>query len=176
MDDALRFGGGLSVPRSPREVRSPAVTAPDHEPAPPPDLDADRRLAPGLVAPPGALRFTFARSSGPGGQNVNKRSTKAELRVTPADLPLRPRALERLLHAARGYLTDAGELLIAADEHRSQARNREACLERLRALVLAAIVEPKVRRKTRPTRGSQERRLAGKRVQSERKRQRRGDE
>jgi ribosome-associated protein len=140
----------------------------------PPDREDDRRLAPGVEAPPGCLRWSFARASGPGGQNVNKRSTKAELRVRPAELPLRPGALARLLHAGRGYLTDQGELLITADEHRSQAQNKAECLERLRALVLAAMVEPKIRRKTRPTRGSKERRLGEKKRRGEIKRSRGG--
>lgn len=148
--------------------RGPSPTEPV-----PPDHEADRRLAPNLVAAPGVLRFAFARSSGPGGQNVNKRSTKAELRLEPALLGLRPRALDRLLHAARGMLTEAGELVIVADEHRSQAQNKAACLERLRALVLAALVEPKVRRKTKPTRGSKERRLHEKKARGDIKRRRR---
>jgi ribosome-associated protein len=122
------------------------------------------------------LRFAFARASGPGGQNVNKRSTKAELRLDPRSLPLRPAVLARLLDQARGYLTDQGELLIVSDEHRSQPRNREECLDRLRALLLSAAVEPKIRRKTRPSRGSKERRLAAKREHGEKKRRRRGDD
>lgn len=142
----------------------------------PAERDSDRRLAPGLFAPPGSFTFSFARSSGPGGQNVNKRSTKAELRLDPRTLPLRPRALDRLLHAARGMLTDAGELLIVADEHRSQAQNKDACLDRLRALVLAALVEPKVRRKTKPTKGSKERRIREKKSRGEIKRNRRDSE
>lgn len=134
------------------------------------------QLAPGVFVPAGLVRFAFSRSSGPGGQNVNKRSTKAELRVRPEHIPIHPAALERLRHQARGWITDEGELLIIADEHRSQPRNRDECLARLRTLLVAAMVVPKVRRKTRPSRGSKERRLASKKARSEIKSRRRSPE
>src|SRR5690606_11337029 len=76
-------------------------------------------IAPGVHAPPGALRFTFVSSAGPGGQNVNKRATKAELRIGLAELPLAPDAAARLARLAGSRLTDAGELVITSDEHRS---------------------------------------------------------
>src|SRR5438105_4314232 len=80
-------------------------------------------LAPGVRIPGAALRFTFVSSTGPGGQNVNKRATKAQLRVALRDLALRPDALERLAALAGSAVTDAGELLISAGEYRSQGRN-----------------------------------------------------
>lgn len=119
-------------------------------------------IAPGLVVSAAALRFSFSRSSGPGGQNVNKVSTRAELRVALDDLPLRPAALHRLARLAGRKVTDEGELVIVADEHRSQPRNKAEALERLRELIVAALVEPKVRKPTKPTKGSQRRRVEGK--------------
>jgi ribosome-associated protein len=130
-------------------------------------------LAPGVRVPEGVLRFSFVASSGPGGQNVNKRATKAELRLSLANLPIPADARERLLGMAGHLTTEGGELMIAADEHRSQARNREACLDRLRALLVAAMVRPRKRRRTRPTRSSVERRLASKRATAAQKRHRR---
>jgi ribosome-associated protein len=124
--------------------------------------------------PADALRFSFSSSSGPGGQNVNKRATKAELRLRLEDLPIHPEARERLAEQASHLVTDDGELLILADEHRSQSRNKDECLDRLRAIVVRAMVRPKARRKTRPSRGSVERRIAEKKAVGARKRDRRG--
>lgn len=131
-------------------------------------------VAPGVRMAPGLLAFSFASSSGPGGQNVNKRATKAELRVRLVDIPIPPDARERLAVLAGRRLTEAGELLIAADEYRSQGRNRDACLERLRELIVRAQVRPKRRRPTRPSRGSVERRLEEKKRRSARKQSRGG--
>ena len=130
-------------------------------------------IAPGVRIAEDVLRFSFSSSSGPGGQNVNKRATKAELRVSLTAIPISARALERLTRLAARRLNDEGDVIITADEHRSQGQNRSECLERLRELLVAAMAEPKVRRKTRPSRGSVERRLADKSRQSERKRTRR---
>ncbi len=131
-------------------------------------------IAPGLRVPEAVLRFSYAAASGPGGQNVNKRATKAVLRITIEDIPLRGRALDRVRRLGSGWLAAEGsELLIMADEHRSQRRNREACLERLRALLVRAMVPPKPRIATRPGRGAIERRLREKREQSQKKNRRR---
>lgn len=130
-------------------------------------------IAPGVRLAADLLRFSFSSSSGPGGQNVNKRATKAELRVSLGAIPISSRAKERLVRLATRRLNDEGDLIITADEHRSQGQNRSECLERLRELLVAALAEPKVRRKTRPSRGSVERRLSEKSRQSERKRTRR---
>jgi ribosome-associated protein len=130
-------------------------------------------IAPGLRVPASALRFSFAASSGPGGQNVNKRATKATLRLSIDDLPIDERVRSRVLRLARGWLAgEDGELVIQADEHRSQRRNREACLERLRELMVRAMARPKPRIATRPGRGAVERRLRSKREQAEKKRRR----
>jgi ribosome-associated protein len=127
-------------------------------------------VAPGIKAPRGAVRWRFARSGGPGGQNVNKLNTKAELRIDP-------RALAGLSPSARGRLaprlTRDGELVVVSDRERTQERNRMACLDRLRAILVAVQVEPLPRRPTRPTRGSRERRMTDKRARGEAKRRRR---
>ena len=133
-------------------------------------------LAPGVTVPSEALVFSFSSSSGPGGQNVNKRATKAELRVALADLPLHPDALDRLAAFAGQRIAGSGELIVASDEHRSQARNKAECLARLRELIVRAMVRPKKRRPTRPSRGSVERRLEAKRRDASIKRARRGEE
>jgi ribosome-associated protein len=133
-------------------------------------------LAPGVRVPEAALRFTFTTSQGPGGQNVNKRSTRAVLRVRLSEIVMPEAARTRLERLASHLVTLEGELLIAAGEHRSQGRNKDECVERLSELVKAAMVVPKVRRPTKPTRGSKERRLREKRVHSERKQRRRDED
>ncbi len=145
-----------------------------HQPDMPEADGGPVRLAPGVEVPSDRLRFAFSRSSGPGGQNVNKRSTKAELRVLLTDLPMHAAALDRLATLARGYVTSEGEMQIVCDEHRSQPRNREECVKRLSMLVAQALVVPKVRRKTKPSRGAKERRLESKKRRGEIKRGRGG--
>lgn len=123
----------------------------------------DYRLGPGITVPAGSMRFSFSSSPGPGGQNVNKRATKAELRVNPGAIPLDDRAMERLLRLAAARLSGEGEIVITSSEHRSQGRNREACVARLRELVARALVRPRPRRATAPTRSSVRTRLEEKR-------------
>jgi ribosome-associated protein len=131
------------------------------------------RLAPGVVLPEDAADFTFASSGGPGGQNVNKRATKCQLRVRISDLPLSPSQEARLARLAGAALTDSGDLLINSDEFRSQGQNKTAAIQRLSELVKRALVAPKVRRPTKPSRGSKERRLHEKKVRSQIKTRRR---
>ena len=132
-------------------------------------------LAPGVSIPASCVQFHFARSGGPGGQNVNKVNSKAELRIRPEDIRgLTGSALFRLRSAAANRITTDGELLIVSDTARHQEVNRNECVARLAALVSAAVKEPKVRRKTRPTRGSVDRRIEQKRARSQVKQQRKG--
>ncbi len=137
------------------------------------------QVTPRLTVPETELSWRFSRSGGPGGQGVNTTDSRAELSFDVARSPslpehLRVRALERLA----GRLVD-GTVTVAASEQRSQLQNREAAAERLAQLLREAVSPPPpARRATRPSRGSKERRLEGKRQRSELKRSRgsRGDE
>lgn len=119
------------------------------------------------------LEFSYARSSGPGGQNVNKTSTKAILRWNVAASPSIPDAVRARFLARYGARVSAdGWVVIASDRFRDQPRNREDCVERLRQWLHAVARPPKPRKKTKPTRTSRERRLASKGRHSEKKRAR----
>jgi ribosome-associated protein len=128
----------------------------------------------GIVVPEAELQWRFSRSSGPGGQSVNTTDSRVELSFDLAatqafDETLKLRAAARLA----GRLVD-GVITVAASEHRSQLRNREAAEYRLAGLLREAIAPPaRPRRATRPTRGSVRRRLDSKRKRSDLKRQRR---
>lgn len=134
----------------------------------------DLEISRGLRIPAAELSWRFSRSSGPGGQHVNTSDSRVELTWDIAASRAlsdaqRERLLDRLGHRAAG-----GTLVIAASERRSQLRNREAALERLAALVADALAPgPPARRKTRPSRGSQQRRLAAKGRRSQTKQARR---
>lgn len=127
----------------------------------------------GLIIPEDQMSWTYVRSGGPGGQNVNKVSSKAVLRWQPPAEFLPPAAWARFLQSAKRYLTAEGEVVIASDEYRNQLRNAERSREKLRALLLTALVPPKRRIATRPTKGSKMRRLEDKRRSSEKKQSRR---
>jgi ribosome-associated protein len=118
---------------------------------------------PTLAIPDELLEFRAVRASGPGGQNVNKVSNAIELRFDTARWDaLWPAARSRLRRIAGRRMTDAGLIVIDAQRLRSLEQNRADALARLEAMVAAALIEPKPRKKTRPTRASRERRLQGK--------------
>jgi ribosome-associated protein len=118
------------------------------------------------------IEWQFSRSGGPGGQNVNKVSSKATLRWAPKQHGLSPEMLQRLTVLGHHWVTAEGELLISSQRHRQQLMNMEDCRDKLRALLRAAAYRPKYRKKTNPTKGSKERRLQDKRQRSERKERR----
>ncbi len=114
--------------------------------------------------PEDEFEWSFARSSGPGGQNVNKVASKAVLRWTVATSPSLPDDVRGRLQAQqRRKITVEGDLILTSQRYRDQERNKQDCLEKLRDYVLQAAVVPKVRKKRKPTRASKERRLSEKR-------------
>jgi ribosome-associated protein len=117
-----------------------------------------------IQIPESELSWSFVRSGGPGGQNVNKVASKAVLRWNVIASPNLPEEVKsRLLIQQRGRMTNEGELVITSQLFRDQEKNRHDCLEKLRAFILQATVVPKRRKKTRPSRASKERRVAAKR-------------
>jgi ribosome-associated protein len=139
----------------------------------PSDPRDDLVVSPRLTIPAGEFEWTFARGSGPGGQNVNKVNSKAMLRWTPAVSPALPVEMrQRFVSRYASRLTEAGDLILTSDEHRDQPQNMRACLDKLREMIAAVQRAPKIRRPTRPTKGSQRRRLANKQQRAETKRRR----
>jgi ribosome-associated protein len=121
------------------------------------------RITPEIAIDESEITERFIRASGPGGQNVNKVSTAVELRFDARRSPSIPPAISaRLERLAGRRLTRDGVIVITAQRHRTQARNREDALERLIDLIRRASVKPVSRRPTRPTLGSRRRRLEGK--------------
>jgi ribosome-associated protein len=128
-------------------------------------------VSPDLKIPLREFQFTFARSSGPGGQNVNKVNSKATLRWSVVESGSLPEAVRRrLLARYRSQVTVTGELIVSSQRFRDAGRNVADCLGKLRSILLAVARPPTPRKPTRPTRGSRERRLSGKRLQADKKR------
>jgi len=120
-------------------------------------------ITPTLVIPDTDLSFAFIRASGPGGQNVNKVSSAVQLRFDMAGTTVLSDAVKSRLRALAGRrVTDDGAILITARNQRSQDHNRREALERLAELIRNALIVPKTRKATKPTRASRERRLEGK--------------
>ncbi|MBA4066125.1 MAG: aminoacyl-tRNA hydrolase [Isosphaera sp.] len=137
-------------------------------------------VTPQVRIPDDELEWSYARSGGPGGQNVNKVASKAVLRWkaagTAAAIPGPARARMRARFPSR--FTADGDVVIPSQRYRDQERNRLDCLEKLAEMIRACLAEPTPRKATKPTKGAQRRRVADKRRQSEKKRNRRpgGDE
>jgi ribosome-associated protein len=128
-----------------------------------------------LDIPDEDFEWKFIRASGPGGQNVNKVSSAVQLRfLLPQNSSLPPAAKQRLRRLAGQKLNDDGSILIFARSERSQEQNRREALGRLEALIRQALIAPKIRKKTKPTRASKERRIESKKKRGSTKRQRQG--
>lgn len=138
------------------------------------DPFGDLEVSDRLVVPAAALSWRFSRSSGPGGQGVNTADSRVELSVRPLELPgLTDAQRARLGTRLASRLVD-GVLTVVASEHRQQLRNRQAARDRLAAVLRAGLAPaPPARRRTRPTRASQERRIQAKKQRGELKRSRR---
>ena len=136
--------------------------------------DAGAIVRPGLVIPRHELTFRASRAGGPGGQHVNTSSTRVEVvwnvRRTSA---LAPEERARVLAKLASRIDGEGNLRVVGSEFRSQARNREAAVERLGDTVRKALHVPRSRKKTRPTRSSVEKRLSEKKLKSSKKKDRR---
>ena len=116
------------------------------------------------------FEFTYARSGGPGGQNVNKVNSKAVLHWNPSGCPnLPPAVLHRFLARYRNRITNDGQIVIHSQKYRDQARNTADCLQRLREMILEIVAPPVQRRPTKPSKGANRRRLENKKQASERK-------
>jgi ribosome-associated protein len=128
-----------------------------------------------LVVPGHEISWSASRSGGPGGQNVNKVSTKVELRFDlPRNRTLGDGVKARLRARAAGRLDAHGKLIVTCDTTRSQSQNLELARERLADMVRASLVAPKRRRPTAPSKGARRRRVEHKRHLGEKKRERRG--
>jgi ribosome-associated protein len=114
--------------------------------------------------------WTYVRSGGPGGQNVNKVASKAVLRWPVDQSPSLPEEVkQRFRVQQRRRLTTEGELVLSSQRYRDQDRNRQDCLEKLRQMLLQALEVPKTRKKTKPGRGAKEARLREKKQQARKK-------
>src|SRR5215510_3429972 len=130
-------------------------------------------VTPRVIIPGGELAFAFSRSGGPGGQNVNKVSSKVELRWNPTtSVALTADERAWLIERLRSRLTSDGTLIVTSTRTRDQLKNRDDATSKLALIVRAALARPKPRRTTKPSRAARRRRVADKRHHSEIKRNR----
>ena len=133
-------------------------------------------ITPSLQIDERQLQIDFVRASGPGGQNVNKVATAAQLRFDVQKSSLPEEVKERLISLAGKRITNEGILVIEAKRFRTQEQNRDDAIQRFIDLMRKALVEPKARKKTRPTQASQEERLKEKKRRGEIKKMRQNKE
>jgi ribosome-associated protein len=137
----------------------------------------DITVSPRLTIPAGELGLAFARSGGPGGQNVNKVASKVELRWNPTtSAALTDEDRSYLISRLASRLTNDGTLIVTSTKTRDQIKNRDDAMSKLTLIVRTALERPKARKPTKPSKGSKRRRVEAKRHRSEIKRNRRGDE
>ncbi len=126
-----------------------------------------------IAIPDDEFDISFARSSGPGGQNVNKTNSKAVLHWDVTNSPSLPWDVKaRFLKAFASRLTTEGSVVIASDESRAQEANVKGCLEKLKAMILTVATPPKIRKPTKPTKSSQRARVDNKKARSNTKKTR----
>ena len=125
-----------------------------------------------LTIPEDQLEWSYSRSSGPGGQNVNKVNSKATLRWTPGEDTLSKAAWLRFSKLAKRYLTEDGQVVIQSQEYRDQPKNADACRTKLAELLRQALKPPTRRIKTKPSKAARQRRLTEKKKLSDKKRSR----
>ena len=132
------------------------------------------RVSPTLTLPSHLLEFAYTLSGGKGGQHAQKNDTKVQLRFDVAGCELLSDAVKRRLRdASTGLMTKDGVLIVSSDRYRSRKRNVDDVRAKLIALIQSALVAPRTRKNTRPSRSQRERRLEDKRRQSQRKESRR---
>jgi ribosome-associated protein len=140
-------------------------------------MSTDIVISPKLTIPAGELALSFARSGGPGGQNVNKVASKVELRWNPStSAALSEDDRTWLMARLASKLTSDGTLIVTSTLTRDQLKNRDDAASKLALIVRAALERPKTRRPTRPTRASKRRRIEGKRHRAQIKANRRSDD
>lgn len=125
-----------------------------------------------LSIPEDHLQWSFARSSGPGGQNVNKVNSKATLRWTLPENFLPPAPMNRFRKIAQRYITTEGDVVIQSQQFRDQTQNIDSCREKLKVLIISALIQPKRRIATKPSKSANRRRLTDKKIQSDKKKTR----
>lgn len=127
-----------------------------------------------ITIPEHELEFSFARSSGPGGQNVNKVNSKAILRWDMVNSPsLSEQVRTRFIARFSSRLTSDGAVVVMSDKFRDQTKNRQDCIDKLHAMLAEVARPPKPRKKTKPSRSSREKNKQKKRRHSDKKRERR---